>query len=263
MRLKIAVSFVESTYGIIGFLALVSFIGSFFFLKGTILVITLVASLGVLVAIFFLKTKLINYYLKRCKYPHEFLSVLDQLELLEDLQINWSNDGVRNSNHLTNQFLEDNSLVTEIGKRKLSFPFIIFMCFGSAIGLAYFGNMDPFPGKAALIAILITCLAFGLYLAARGRKRSNDNEPILIFNEKALLFENENMEWNRIDSWRVKDGWGDSERYIIISYKDANNSGQELKIPLHNLNIDRIDCLLLLTHFKTKYGNDSPNQTIS
>lgn len=255
MRLKFAISFVESTYSIIGFLALAGIIGSFFVLKGTTLVITIIALLAVLVAIFFLKLKLINFYLKRCKYPYEFLSVLDQLKLMEDLQITWSPDGAGNSNHLTKEFLDDNNLVTEIGKVKSNSFVLITLPFASLAALGYVGYMDAFPQKSVLMVLLALSLIFGFYVLARARNRSYDRQPVLIFNEKALVFEDRKIAWNQIDSWKVKDGRGESERYILIYFNEAGNALQEIKVPLHELNIDRIDCLLLLTHFKSKYGS--------
>ena len=261
MRLKFAISFVESTYQIISLFALVGIVASFFVLKGAVLIITIIAVLIVFTLIFFLKLKMINFYLNRCKYPYEFLSVLEQLELMDDLEISWSREGARNSNHLTKQFLDDNNLVTEIGKRKIDSPFIIFMCFASVVAFVYFGYKDPFPGKSLLMVILIIWMALSFYFLARMNRRSNDTDPILIFNEKALFYEDQKIAWNKIDSWKVKDGPGESERYIVINYNDIRNVKEYIKVPLHNLNIDRIDALLLLTHFKTKYENADNRET--
>jgi hypothetical protein len=256
MRLKIAISFIESTYQVLGFLALVCIAGSFFWLKGTALALTIIISLGVLIAVFFLKVKLINIYLRRCKYPNEFLSVLDQLKLMDDIQINWSNDGVRNSNDLTDQFLKDNNLATEIGKKKASIPFAITMVIFSTGGLVYFSQKDLNGGKELLMGLLTVSLLMSFYLLARGRKQQNDNEPILIFNRQGFFFDDIKIQWDKIRFWKYKDGHNDSKGYIVINYESANNSNEELNANLDDLNIDRIDFLLLLTHFKAKYAND-------
>lgn len=263
MRLQPAISFVESTYSMLAFLAVIGIIASCFTLKGIALVITIIALLCVIAALFFLKLKMINFYLERCKYPYEFLAVLDQLKLLEDIKINWSPDGARNSNHLTKQFLDDNNLVTEIGKRKLNFPAMalsLIACLGCMI---YLGYQDHFQGKSTVIAILTIFLGVNIYLLARGRKWSNDEEPLLIFNEKEISYEGNKIGWDRVDAWKVKDVGGDSQRYIIIKYNDASNVSQELTLPLHQLNVERIDCLLLLTHFKSKYGTVDKGETMA
>jgi len=260
MRLKIAISFIESTYQVLGFLALVCIAGSFFWLKGTALALTIIISLSVLIAIFFLKVKLINIYLKQCKYPNEFLSVLDQLKLMDDIQINWNNDGARNSSHLTVQFLEDNNLATEIGKRKTSIPFALTMVFFSVGALVYFGQKDLKEGKELLMGLLIVSLLMSFYLLARGRKQQNDNEPILIFNEKGFFLDDNKIQWDKIRFWEYKDGHNEGKGYVIINYESSNNNHEELKADLDNLNIDRIDFLLLLTHFKTKYGSDQARE---
>jgi hypothetical protein len=139
-------------------------------LKGTALALTIIISLSVLIAIFFLKVKLINIYLKRCKYPNEFLSVLDQLKLMDDIQINWNNDGARNSSHLTAQFLEDNNLATEIGKRKTSIPFALTMVFFSVGALVYFGQKGFKRGQGTVDGPLNSFTAHVVLFIGKGQK---------------------------------------------------------------------------------------------
>jgi len=258
MRIKFVVSFIESTYSTLGFIAVVGIFGSFFFLKGIALIVTIISLLAVLTTIFFLKVRMINFYLKRCQYPNEFLSVLEQLDLMEDLDINWSKDGARNSDHLTEQFLTDNKLPTEIGKKKISVPFAIIMCIISVGLLVYFNQDNSIKNKPVAMLPALAVLAMSIYLFIRGKKQQNDNEPIVIFGDKAFLLEENKLPWEKINFWEYKKGENDSKGYVLISYQDANNMLQELKADLDLLNIDRIDFLLLMAHFKTRYGSTIP-----
>jgi len=232
----------------------VSIVGSFFFLKGAAIVWTIVISLGVLVAIFFLKVKLINIYLKQCKYPNEFLSVLGHLKLMDDIEINWSIEGASNSNYLTNQFLEDNNLATEIGKKKASIPVAITMIFIS-LGLLGYVSQTDWNGKSLLMGLIIVTTIFWFYMLAKGQRQKNDHEPILIFSKKGFLLNEMNIKWDKIKTWEYKAGNSESKGFMIIYYQNLNNVDEELKVQLDDLNIDRIDFLLLMTHFKTKYGS--------
>jgi hypothetical protein len=41
---------------------------------------------------------------------------------------------------------------------------------------------------------------------------------------------------------------------MVITYQNLNGEEAPLKVDLSKLNIDRIDFMLLITHFKAKYG---------
>jgi len=256
MRIKFIISFIESTYRIFGLIAVVGIFASFFFVEGVALAITIISFLAVLVIIFFLKVRMINFYLKRCRYPNEFLSVLEHLDLMEDLEINWSNEGARNSNLFTQQFLDDNKLPTEIGKKKISVPYAIFMCFTSIVLFIYFTQDNSIKNKNVVMLAPLALLGMSIFLLIRGKKQQNDNEPILIFGDKALMLDENKLPWEKINFWQYKEGnKDDSKGYVLISYQDANNVLKELKADLDMLNIDRIDFLLLMSHFKAKYGS--------
>jgi hypothetical protein len=255
MRIKFVVSFIESTYSILGFIAVVGIFASFFFVEGVALAITIISLLAVLVIIFFLKVRMINFYLKRCLYPNEFLSVLEHLDLMEDLEINWSNDGARNSSLLTQQFLDDNKLSTEIVKKKISIPYAIFMCIMSFGLIIYFSQDNSIKHQPIVMLAPVGLLAMSIFLLIRGKKQQNDNEPVLIFDDKAFMLGEDKITWEKINFWKYKQGSRDSKGYVLISFQDTNNNLQELKADLDLLNIDRIDFLLLMSHFKTKYDS--------
>jgi hypothetical protein len=257
MRLKTAISIIETSYGALGLIALVGTGACFFTLTGENRVFAIVLLLALLIVAFFVKLNLINLYLKRCKYPYEFLSVLEQLDLTKDIQINWGEDlidGPKKNQLLTQQFLEDNNLATEIGVKKINLPFAIILIGVSVISLLYFSQKVSINDKPIVFISLLLLLSTGFYLWIKGKKQKNDIEPILFFKDKGLLVYGSLYEWNKIKSWIHKGGGENSNGEMIITYEILNGEEETLKADLNKFNVDRIDFMLLLTHFKAKYG---------
>ncbi len=257
MKLKTAINIVETSYGAILFVGFFGIVAAFFAFKGETFVITVIALFAIVITAFLVKLNLINFYLKRCKYPYEFLSVLEQLGLTEDLQVNWSEDlmnGPKKSQMMTQQFLSDNNLATDIGRRKINLPIAFVVASISALGLVYLFQHYSFKDKPVFFIGLIIMGVTNVYLLAKGKKQNNDTEPILRFSENGLFFNNNLYEWNKIKRWVVKGESNDSAGRMKIFYSDENNDENNFIVDINKLNIDRIDFMLLLTHFKTKYG---------
>lgn len=139
IRLQTALLTVESAYTAI---LLVGFGGlglSLYFLTGVFLFAAVIASLFLIVLAFHARLFLINYFLKNCRYPIEFISVLDQLELTEGIEFDPVEDlenGLASYN--TEQFLKDNRLRTEIGSK---FKYQFCMLEFTEQGLSLNGNV--------------------------------------------------------------------------------------------------------------------------
>ena len=90
MKLKPAIKLIENANGalliaaFIGVIAIVTKSGD-----AKILIFEILFAVPFLLAYYF-RIALINLYLKKCKYPVVFLSVLDKLKLAEDLETKWS-----------------------------------------------------------------------------------------------------------------------------------------------------------------------------
>jgi hypothetical protein len=118
MRLKTAISIIDISTGVLVLPAMLGIVYCFIVLKGGIMSIGLLCVVTLFVCAFLVKKNLINYYLKRCKYPREFLSALEKRGLMGNLQVNWGDDvnkeiGTTQLN--TQQFLTDNKLATTYG----------------------------------------------------------------------------------------------------------------------------------------------------
>jgi hypothetical protein len=259
MRLKTVISIIEtSTYFMIT--VALALVFSLFSLRGggTIeLGVSMGACLVLIIAAFFLKLKLVNFYLKRCSYPYEFLSVLEHLGLMGDLEINWSDDlrdGPDRLQMQTGQFLKDNHLATDIGARMLSRSLVLFVWFAILFASVYVRE-DYLSEDDPLFFIIPSLIAIaGFYQYINSNKTKNDPHPVLSFTEKGLIFDKSLYEWSSIQDWNYIRGRKYSDGRMEIAYIDENNSEDMIVADLDDLKIGHIDLLLLLTHFKAKFG---------
>jgi hypothetical protein len=259
MRLTTIIKFIESSYGSLAFISLFGFGASFFLLKGEMLILTIILFLALMIVAFFVKLNLINLYLKKGKYSYEFLSVLEQLDLTRDIQINWGEDlmyGPNKSELLTKEFLEDNNLITEIGAKKINITFTSIMSFIlialPIIGIVYFNKKFTFQERPSIFILLGILLISSLYSLTKNKKRQNSEEVILAFKEKGLLLNGNLYNWISIKEWKHKVGSEHSSGEMQITHGSFEN--EKIKANLDEIDIDRIDFMLLLTHFKAKYG---------
>jgi len=196
MKLKTAIYIIDSIYGFFIISGLLGIVVCIVTLKEVALVIGILTVITLFFAARFIKVRLINLYLKKCKYPFEFLSVLEQLSLTKDLQINSEFD---KSQLETEQFVADNKLTLDIGK-----------------------------------------------------SASNYHQPIISFKEKGLFLDSEQYDWTNITEWGFIDSDTSAGRMEITYHK--NNPPKKLIIDLNRNYVNRIDLMLLLAHFKAKYG---------
>jgi len=258
MKLKRTIQIIEFSNGalimgiLIGGLALVSKAkdGKFLFF-GMIIMVPLILT-------FFLRKLIINSYLKKSLYPGAFYSVLDKLGLIKNLDIALTDDllnEIYKPNYATDQYLADNNLKTEIGAKKIQLPFIAISIGLGLVGLVYLGQKfrlqdSPFP-----FVIILLFIAVNIYLWTKGKKQQNDNEPIAFFKASTLELPDIKLDWKVIYDWTYQAGGKSDQAKIIINYYDPENNIQEAIANLSEINIDKIDFLLLMTHFKGKYGN--------
>lgn len=219
MKLKRAIQRIETSYTVFIILAL-SAAGSFLLFSGTERVIAILSLLILSGIIFLIRIQLVNSALKRCIYPYEFLSVLKQMNLLKGMEINPGDDLINGqdfSDAYTQQFLADNRLPTGIRLRK--------------------------PDT----------------IRTSGKQYSY--EPVIQFTEKGLLLRDRLYAWTSIRQWKVT---GERKHTTFPYYSlgsmqityEKDNQSQTVAVNLNNVLIDKIDFLLLLTHFKAKYSRE-------
>jgi hypothetical protein len=76
------------------------------------------------------------------------------------------------------------------------------------------------------------------------------------FTEQGLHFPGVTIPWKNIAEWKYLHGDRESTSgYMLITISHADEEPSYGYIPLQSLEIDRIDMMLLLIHFKGKYGH--------
>jgi hypothetical protein len=214
MKLKTAIYITELSYGFFIILAFLGIVACIMTLRGGSLAIGILTVVILFVVAFLVKLRFINYYLKRCKYPFEFLSVLKQLGLTKDLEVNWSEElaNVPVKTYLkTQEFLADNHLAADITSKR-----------------------------------------HGIFFWMNSRKSQNDYNPIIRFRENGLMLENTRHNWSTIVDWDYIDS--DTHAGKIEITFQGDNSERKILLDLEQLNANYIDLMLLFTHFKAKFG---------
>jgi hypothetical protein len=257
MKIKRAIQIIEFSNAIlilgllIGLFAFISKAkdGKFFFLE-------LFFAVPFILTFFFRKL-IINIYLKRTPYPGIFYSVLDKLGLAHNLGITLTDDllnEIYKPVYTTGQFLSDNNLKTEIGINKIKLPFIGLLIALSIVGLFYFSKQYTFKENPMIFVGLFIFIGMGIFLWIRGKKQQNDNDPVVIFTNTHLNLYEEKISWKDIYDWNyITDGKNESGK-IVINYYDKEKSINEAMVSFSQIKVDKIDFLLLMTHFKGKYG---------
>jgi cbb3-type cytochrome oxidase subunit 3 len=257
MKLKKAVQIIEYSnqaliIGLfIGVFALVSKSGD-----GKFFVFEILFAIPFIMTFIFRKV-IINFYLRKSAYPGVFYSVLDKLGLTRNLDIPLTDEllnEIYKPSYSTNQFIVDNNLKTEIGAKKIQLP-VVFLCIGLGIaGLFYFGEKFSFQEKPLIFIMIILFVAMNIYSWTKGKKQQNDNEAIAFFKDTELELPSLKLNWKDIYDWSCQAGGKNESDKIIINFYDQDNNIQEATQSLSEINIDKIDFLLLMTHFKAKYG---------
>lgn len=197
MKMNTVISLMDISYGLLIIPGLLAITGCLFYFRGEMLLAGIIAVLFFFIAAFYLKMNMVNLYLKRCKYPFEFLSALKHLKMLGDLEVVWQNKDANKAFENTAAFLADNK-------------------FSSGYGTS----------------------AYGYFLS---------------FKEEGLLVEQKLYPWKNINTWEFIAGNNEIDR-IEIKYTDTDSREKKAVINLAYVHTGGINMLLLLAHFKGRYG---------
>lgn len=223
---------------------------------GRFIVFEMLAGLPFILTFFFRKL-IVKIYLKKSPYPGVFYSVLDKLGLTNNLDIDLTDDllnEIYKPGYSTRQFLSDNKLTTEIGTKKNQ-DLAIASIFGLMVAVYLFFKYKPgMNDNPALLLLVLIFTGICIYSWTAGKKSRNKKKRILFFSETSLELTGKKLDWKDIYDWNYLPGGRNESPKIIINYYDNAKNTCEQIILLSNLGIDKIDFLLLLTHFKGKYG---------
>lgn len=208
---------------------------------------------------FFFRKIIVNLFLKKSKYPGAFYAVLDKLGLAHNLEIDLTDellDEIHKPRYSTDDFLRDNDLITEIGSKKVSIPFPLIFCLLSLFAFLYLGKNGTFQNMPLLLIVFAGSVVVNFYIWVKARKSgSNDNAPLVKFNANGLfLTGGRRLDWKSIYDWNFDAGGKTRSAEITVNYYNEEGQIQDVDVNLSLLNIDKVDFLLLIAHFKGKYG---------
>lgn len=258
LKPKTAISVIEIYYLLSVCLILLGILLVILFFRWWIVTAAIVGLLEIVIFANWSKLQFINFCLRHCKYPYELFSVLQQLELTDNLELQGP-DGLASrpdkSQFSTKEFLEDNKLKCEIERRNKRFPFALAGIMMTSSMLIYFAQVVAFGEKPFLFVVIGLVLVFNVYFWIRTKDNNSerDRQVVLIFSEKGLQFDGLLYKWEKIQKWIVKGQTEHSYGKMNITYRKNESETTELAIDLNSVKIDRIDFMLMLTHFKAKY----------
>ncbi|MDA3614413.1 hypothetical protein [Polluticaenibacter yanchengensis] len=253
MKLKNIIRFIEYSYILLFFgiiilalaLANQSKEGAFFFFQ-------LILG-GLAVIFYFIRLYIINYFIRRTPYPGVLYDVLDRTNLSNNISFELSEElmtEVYKPAYSTEEFLNNNDLESKIGYKKAGFPYIIVtLCIAFLIYFSY---------KRAHIdwwynALLIITILHSIYKWQKNKKQPTSANIVMSFTEEGLLYYNTLITWKSIYDWKFTT----EQKNMIgfnIEYYDVNQNNTTFFADTTNLDINRFEFLLLLSHYKSKYG---------
>jgi hypothetical protein len=257
MRIKRTIQIIENANSILIIGLIVA--GLSLFAKsqnGKLIVIEMTVAI-VFILTFFFRNLIINHYLGKSKYPGVFYSVLDKLGMTNNLEISLTDEllnEIYQPNYSTNEFLNDNNLNPTVEKKKFSIWIVIFTI-GSAIGLIFLNRKVMFRDQPFLFIGLAIFIIIAFYIWRKKMRQRDDDPAYARFTEKGLYINDDMIDWKSIYDWSYEPGHQKNDAgKIVINYYDKDKNIQEIDASLSSMNTDRIDFLLLLTHYKGKYG---------
>jgi hypothetical protein len=214
----------------------------------------------IFVLTFFFRKLIVNYYLKKSKYPGVFYSVLDKLGMTHHLEIGLTDDllnEIYQPTYSTNEFLNDNNINPIIGRKKISTWIVIFTIGSGIVGLIYLSKKIKFRDQPFVFIGLAVFIVIAFYAWRKLKRQRDDDSAYARFTEKGLYINDDMIDWKSIYDWSYEPGHENDTGKIVINYYDKDKNIQEIDASLSSMNTDRIDFLLLLTHYKGKYGQIS------
>lgn len=210
------------------------------------------------ILIFIFNKAFINLYLKKAKYPGVFYAVLEKLKLLKNIEPDITEEmlnEIYKPSYPTREFIADNKLNTVI-RQKISKkePLILASLGACLVYYLYYSKRLGFHNKTQVILIILAFVILPFYTWIKSRKIADDDLQEIQFTPADLIFPDIKISWPKIYDWEYKEGGRGGIQEITINYYDENNNTTEFKYLLQGFNIDKIDFLMLMCHFKGKYG---------
>jgi len=214
---------------------------------------------AILFLVYIFKDKIIYTRIKHSKYKYLFWQVLEKIHLSENILMEQPTEAVMPQTEKQVQedtFIRENGLNTKIGTRR-THDYLIWATVGVYLLGVYAANLmlSLNASDTALIAILgLMCISFGYLFGNYNFFRSGG--IAMEFTPEALVVKDKILSWDKIIDWQYNRRDSTNNSSVTIFYYDTYLEVQSLRIELFQLNIRKIDLVLLLSHFKETYGKN-------
>lgn len=224
----------------------------------------LLGASAILFLIYFFQNKIIHFRLQHSKYRNLFYQVIDKIHLTENVPLNYNYQPAlpekeiapRTKAVFADNFIKENGLNTQVGKKKIQegilWSMVLIFILLVAL-LRYFFDLDA--NNTTLLFILgLMCIAF-CYLFGN-YNLTGPGDIRLEFKEDGLVMGEKKIAWDKIIDWQYNRRDATNNSSISIYYFNTFLDVECDTVELFQLNIRKIDLVLLLTHFKEKYGKN-------
>lgn len=219
----------------------------------------LLALSAVLFLVYIFKDKIIYTRLKHSRHKRLFWQVLEKIHLSENILLEQPKEQVQTAmeNHQgIDSFIRDNNLNTRVGAKRTHDYIIWATICAFLVGVFVLNQLFSLAASdTALIAILgFMCIAFGYLFGNYNFFRSGG--IAMEFTPDALLVHDKVISWDKIIDWQYNRRDVTNNSSITIFFFNTFLEVESIRVELFQLNIRKIDLVLLLSHFKETYGKN-------
>lgn len=258
MKLKKAfiITSTSHTFVIIG--GLISLVLCIFTLRNIYLVIGIAVMCFLFWLSTFIRKWMINFFLKRVKYPYELLAILELNDLLMGFDILWDGKqtiGLSPSPSDTKEYLRDNDLETTVPSKQDRSRWVVLLSAASLIPIVLlFDQKRGIDTNTAIIitAVIVAVNIFTWRKAFSRPAKLNYSTGIKVTDTYLQLGDNI-YPWKQITGWKYKSDEDDGTIQLSL-HNDLSNHPSSFRFRRNE--IDETDLQLLLVHYYGKHAID-------
>lgn len=217
---------------------------------------------AILFLIYFFKNQIIAFRLQHSKYRNLFCKVIEKIHLTENISMNTTvmpymgMEDPRKGTGTADDFIKENGLYTQVGKGRTQERFvwgtIIFFMITTVLASKFF--RFGADNTTLLIILGIMFITFGFLFGNYGVSKTKDIS--IEFTKETLNINQHEIAWTNVIDWQYNRRDSTNNASISIFYFNSFLDIESETIELFQVNIRKIDLVLLLTHFKEKYGKN-------
>lgn len=214
------------------------------------------------ILLFFSRNWLIMWSMKHSHHPALLHAVLEKMGLTGGLSLSLAdkmhgkmtdpagmNDHaeIDSPEYLTDQFLTDNKLDTDIGPRQARLGRVVIM-FVPTIGFFIYCLLSDnmYSGMEILIGGIVM---IQLLVLSKMKRKARNSQALVRFMPAGLQYEGTLISWTTIDQWEYIRDAHHHHGIIMIRHSDPHQIMQLTSIDLATLHTNKIDFLLLMIWF--------------